>query len=223
MELSSYLSVDFWLTHGERYKNYLMAAGIALAIIIAGSFYWYTSYTRKQELAVSTLSDIFHDAARAQQNSELWAEVEMAARTGYKQFGSTKSAPYFLALQAESLLQMGRRDESLAMMEEVIKQLNSRSPLYYVYAIKQARMMLDTQDAKMQQNGLAKLELIAQAKDNKQADEALYYIGQYYAALGNSVSAKAAFEKVFEITKNQASDYPSPWVKLAQEAVQELA
>ncbi|MBI2774962.1 hypothetical protein HYX58_03065 [Candidatus Dependentiae bacterium] len=223
MELSSYLSVDFWLTYGERYKNYLMAAGIALAIIIAGSFYWYTSYTRKQELAVATLSDIFHDAARAQQNAELWAEVEMAARTGYKQFSATNCAPYFLALQAESLLHMGKRDESLAMMEEVIKGLNSRSPLYYVYAIKQARMMLDTQDEKIQQDGFAKLELIAQAKDNKQADEALYYIGQHYVALGNSAAAKAAFEKVFEITKNQASDYPSPWVKLAQEAVQEFA
>jgi hypothetical protein len=223
MEFSSYLSLDFWINFGERYKNYVIGLGIVCGAIIAGSVYWYSSYARKQELAQATLSDVFHDAARAQQNIELWPEVEMAARTGYKQFSQTSAGPFFLALQAEAFHQLGKKDEAMSMMADVLKQLSKRSPLYYIYAIKEARMMLDQDQEAKQQEGLKKLEKIAQEKDNKQADEAFYYVGHYYASRAHNNEAHAAFEKVFEITKNQSADYPSPWVKLAQEEIRDLA
>ncbi len=222
MEFSQQFSFDALMSLIERYKTVLLVSGIVLGVVIGGGVYWHLARTKQQELAQATLSEVLNETIRAQQNIELWPEIEVAARTGYQQYSSTSLAPYFLAVQADALIEQNKNSEALALMSESLAQLSQTSPLYFIYATKQARVMLDSEDEKIKAEGLEQLISLSKNNNNLQKDETLYYLGSYYMNGGEKEKAVVAFNEIIEITKNQ-TDYPSPWMRLAQEAVRELA
>ncbi len=222
MEFSQQFSFDAIMTFIERYKTVLLIAGVVVGVAIGGGVYWHLSRTKHQELAQATLSEVLNETIRAQQNAELWPEIEVAARTGYQQYSSTSLAPYFLAVQADALIQQNKHADALSLMREALNSLSERSPLYFLYATKQARIMLDSEDENTQTQGLEKLISISKNNNNLQKDETLYYLGSYYMNRADNEKALKAFNEIVEMTKNQ-TDYPSPWTRLAQEAVRELA
>lgn len=222
MEFSQQFSFDALMSLIERYKAVLLISGIVIGLAVGGGVYWYIARTNQQELAQAALSEVLNETVRAQQNAELWPEIEVAARTGYQQYSSTSLAPYFLAVQADALIQQNKNNEALALMKESLAQLSQTSPLYFLYATKQARVMLDSEDEKVKTQGLEQLISLSKNYNNLQADETLYYLGSYYINSGEKEKAITAFNEIIELTKNQ-TDYPSPWTRLAQEAVRELA
>jgi tetratricopeptide (TPR) repeat protein len=222
MEFSQQFSFDALIDLFERYKTVLIITGVVVGLSIGGGVYWYMARTKQQELAQATLSEVLNETIRAQQNAELWPEIEVAARTGYQQYSSTSLAPYFLAVQADALIQQNKNSEALVLMNESLSKLSQSSPLYFLYATKQARVMLDSEDEQVKTQGLEQLISLSKNNNNLQKDETLYYLGSHYLNNGENAKAINAFNEIIELTKNQ-TDYPSPWTRLAQEAVRELA
>jgi tetratricopeptide (TPR) repeat protein len=221
MNFSMLLSTDFWLNFYEQHRTYIIGCCCAIALAVGGGIYLRMSRAQQHELAQAALAEMLQEASRAQQNTELWSEVEVAARTGHYQYKSTSFAPYFLSLQADALAQQGKIDEAVVVMSSMLDELPKKSPLYHVYAIKKARMMLDSAQESMRAQGLELLAGLAQNTANAQQDEALYYLGMHYMSQGNKSEAKNSFQKLMDTFGAKQSDYRSPWLSMAQIALQQ--
>jgi tetratricopeptide (TPR) repeat protein len=150
-----------------------------------------------------------------------WEDLEFIARIGYERHRSSTFGPYFLALQAESLIHQHKLDQALELMDEMIKQLSETSPLYFVYKTKAALMRLDSKNKTVQDKGLKELAEISDAINNKNADQALYYMGLYYWITGNTAKAKEYWGLLLTRYGSYTDLKKSPWAERAQHAMQD--
>jgi len=220
--MTNYISLSHIQSLINRHAKEIMIAMAVLGLGVAGTFgYWF--YRQQQEeaaqLAFVTCIEEFNGA---QQNPAQWPTVSLAAMTGYRQHSGSSLAPYFMALEAQSLIGQGKLNEAITTLDRVIGAIAKNSPLYFIYSIQAARMKLDSNDDALKNSGLRDLDALAQNTKNKNRDEALYYLAQYYRS-------QKSFDRAQELLNQLIVAFPegglasSPWTILAQETLKEFA
>lgn len=220
MNIEKNFSYDKFLTFINEYKTYIVGGLSVIALAVGISVYWYYSNLIYERSAQQALSEILTDYNRAHGMPELWQEIEVGARTGYRQYARSYVAPYFLSLQAEALLQQNNNKESLAVMQVMFEQMSEKSPLYDEYKIKQARIKMASSEADVAQDGLRILTALAHNKKNTQQLEALYYLGSYYESQGLTEKARDIWQQLVEF-KKETQEVVSPWIIRAQQKLKD--
>jgi len=202
----------------DRVKNFieqngLLLVGIPVFGLMGGlGYYFYSSYSHgEQERAQLAFSQTLGEFRHGEKNVELWPNVELAAKAGYRSYKSTTFGPYFLVVESQAALRQGNIHDGVKLLDEALKLMGSRSPFYWLYKTKSALIKLDVDDSALQTEGFKELEKLAYDKANLQRDEALYYLGDYYMNQGNKDKALSVWQelkKEFPVTNDSSA---SPW------------
>jgi hypothetical protein len=97
-------------------------------------------------------------------------------------------------------------------MQHAIDMLPSDSLYKNYYMLTKHLMQLDV--PAQREAGVAALKALAEDAHYTYRDAALYHVGEYYNAMGDTVRAKEAWQQLLE----QAAVFAkSPWVALAQQ------
>lgn len=222
MTFENFFSLDFFNTF---IKEYRIALGIIAACVLIGGgslFYLQLSSIARNESAQMALSETLDEVNNAYYNVELWQEVEIAAKTGFRQYERSDLAPYFLTAQVDALLQQGKHEQALESMQKVLSMLAEHSPFYHIFKIKYARMKLDSSDVAINQSGMQDLIELSQDVANKNYDQALYYLGQYYHQKGLADKAISSWQAIVERDKKDNNGVASPWLALAEKSLQDV-
>ncbi|MGE0010425.1 MAG: tetratricopeptide repeat protein [Candidatus Babeliales bacterium] len=208
----------------ERNMKSLVAAALVGAILI-GAYYYVRVYRVEQDArAHTTLTEVLAEVTRAGTRPEAWQDVEVAARTAYHQHSSSDLAPYFLAIEAGAFIEQGKIDQGREQLKNALASMPKKAPLTDFYALKLARLELNTQDDAIRKEGLASLEKLAQDSKSLVHDEALYRLGKAYAQERKTDQARKVFDQL--VTTYKESKEPvaqSVWAGLAQEQIDRLA
>lgn len=198
------------------YKEILIAAGCCGAVGV-GIYFFMQRDVQMQERAQLAFAQTITETVHAQKDATLWPNVELAAKTGYRDYKSSSLAPYFLIVESQSLLFQGNDKQSLELMENGSKDISKSSPFYYIFKIKGARMKLDNNDSAVQKMGFTELKALAHDTANKQRDEALYYLGSYYNDQNDTMRAQEAWKDLITAYQETSDGAMSPWATLALE------
>lgn len=196
-----------------------------LGAILLGGYYYFRVYRVEQDArAHATLTEVLAEVSRASGKPEVWQDVEMAARTGYRSHSNSALAPYFLAIEADALVQQGKVDEGREQLASVVGTLPAQAPLTQLFALKLARMQVSSPDQEIHSKGIAGLQALAKDTRSVVHDEALYRLGKVLAHENQTQEARQAFEQLittYKETKDAAGQ--SVWASLAQEQIDRLA
>jgi len=202
----------------DKYRTYVISIAVVAAATVGIGVYLYYSQINYEQAAQQALSEVMAEYSRAYEAPDLWQDVEIGAKTGYRQYTKSSLAPFFLNLQADALLQQDKADEALALMNDMVAKLSKSSPLYYVYSIKRARMNLNSEQEAAQKDGLEQLKALAENESNPQQDEALYYLGMHYQENNQQDQAQAVWQQLKQIQQSyKEKDVVSPWALLAEQ------
>lgn len=205
---------------------YAKEAGIIILLAVAGvgGFWGYRMVVARQEQAAQR---VFAAALEEYERVERlenpnWSEVAEIFKLGYEEHRGSSWAPYFLAKQADALLEDGKKTEAMQVMDQVINVLSSSAAMMNAYKTKRALIMLDMTDAQMQADGLQALQELAQDSSNGNRDLAGFFLGQYYLSHNETGKARAAWQQlVAQASQEQAPQ--SPWADRAQEMLTLIA
>ena len=200
-------------------QHHLKEVIIGIAIVCAAGVgvYGYIQYRISQEeQAQVVFSNCMDELRRSYGDPSLWPTAELASITAYRHHSGSALGPYFLALEVQTLLAQGKLSEAVTSLERVISMLPTRSPFYSLYTLQLALMKLDHSDEAMRQEGLKALEKIALDQKNIHRDQALYYLGEYYANQNNQERAKELFHQLV-VAYPEGGLAASPWASLAQQ------
>ncbi len=145
-----------------------------------------------------------------------WQNVEQMCKNGAEQYSSSALAPYFLAYQADALVQQGKRDQALEVFDSVVKKTSKSSYLYHLLKMKHALLALDSADTTRQIQGLAELIEVAHDDKNINRDAALYHLGSYYWATDKQDDARTVWGELVELFRHEVHS-PSLWAQQAKE------
>lgn len=201
-------------------------AGAFIILMVLASWWAYGSYSvyREQQAQKTLASCIeqYEKAVTAGVGSILWPTVELSCKSGYEQYSGSSLAPYFLAYQAEALIKQNKTEDAMTVMGTMTQAMSHSSPLYYLYAMKHALLQMDAADSAVRAAGLQTLTKLADDTDNKQRDEALYYVGLYNWHNNDLAQAKEAWQKLAELPAMN-NDQASPWASMVAGRLKLLA
>lgn len=189
---------------------------VAVALALGAGYYFYRQHqVHRQEQAHRALSEVLYEFMQATQGATAWDDVGIAALAGYRQHKSSALAPYFLSVQADVAVHKGEFEQAIKIMDTLLHDLSSSSPLYPLYKLKHARMLIDSSDDQIAAAGLKALELLAKDSSAVQ-DAASYYLGSYYAARNDLAHAHDIWKSLIEKFGSKRGSEGSPWAELAQ-------
>jgi tetratricopeptide (TPR) repeat protein len=206
-----------------QYMPYVAITALALlaAWLMMFGYRWYNA--RRDMAAQYAFARAMEQFAQAQHTkTDSWAYVESAFKFGYEQHSSSNLAPYFLAFQAQALLNQGKQQEALDLLNKTIAMIPTSSPLISLYKTKKALVMIDSQDQTQHDAGLQELISMAHDAKNRYRDEAMYYLGLYYASLGDVEHARAEWNLLVQAFPAQGQ-VGSVYAELAQARLEQLA
>lgn len=204
----------------NRYRTLVTVVTTGILICIGLGIYLYFSWSQKKQAAYQALSETLIEHDRAYTSPDLWSDVEFGGRTGYRQFTGSVVAPYFIFLQAEALIQIGKLAEALEAMKQGIEKLPKKSPLYDYFALKVARLKMSMADQSMQNEGLQEIETIARDEQVLARDKALYILAEYYEQQGDVQKSIDTWQRLADI---EQKGMVSPWILSAREKVTKVA
>lgn len=173
----------------------LVMAGLLATGLGAASFFGYRMYDQRIQVAAhrdfveafnvyeasvkgntqkQKTSDLQFDSEK-----EKWEATEKAFREGYAKNSRAGIAAAFLALQAEALSNLDRKDEARVVLRDALDHMTNAELKSY-YEVKLALMQLDSSTEDERNRGLEKLKAITFDQQNVAHDQALYHLGQYY-------------------------------------------
>lgn len=199
--------------------------GITLAIIGAlafGGYFYYQNNLEQESLGQAAFAECMQEYHNAHKNPELWSEVEIACKTGFRQYGSTSMAPYFLTLQAYCATQQHKSQEALDTLDSALKLVSQSNPFYYNIKLKRALIVLDMNEPEAHELGLKQLKEVAYDKNNDQRDQALYELINYYFMQGDVQNAQVV-SKELQAFPDKPGLGASPWKAAAHDMVVEAA
>lgn len=168
-----------------------------------GGFYGYRWYiARREARAQKSFGEAMQLFEHAKQNPKQWADVAGALEIGYEQNSGSKLAPIFLFFQASALVQEGKAEQAINVMEDALKIISSRNPLRSAYSVKLALMKMDSKDQAVRSAGLQELEKCA-AQENEGADAASYYLGLHYWDKGEIQKAREAWKRLTNMPEGE--------------------
>ncbi len=185
------------------FKNrYMKARGVFLFLLLGSaiSYFGYSWYKlQKNQDAQNFLSsclDDYRSVIEGRQSS--WPSLQMNAEIGYEKNKGTDLAVYFKALQADAMIQHGNIKDLPPVLDQLEKEIVKGSLLYYVYRLKLALMMIDSQNDDLMQKGIVLLQALSLDEKNPNRDMALYHKGQYYWDKNALSDAKIAWQELVE-------------------------
>ncbi len=211
-------SLNELIEYFNKYRTSIVSIGAITLAAFGVGIYLYFAQIKHEESAQQALSEILAEYNRAFESPELWQDVEVGAKTGYRQYARSSLAPFFFGLQSEALLQQNKQDEALALMKDMVAKLSKSSPFYYLYQIKLGRIKLHNDEEAIQAEGLQQLIQLAQDQKNPQQDEALYYLGMHYNSQGQTDKAQEVWQQLKQLQEQfKEKDVVSPWALLAEQ------
>jgi len=148
---------------------------------------------------------------------EKWTKVESEFKKGYQNNKSSGIAPFFLAHQAEALVNLGRLSDAIDVLKNAVKMMDSSSTKTY-YEVKLALMKLDSGNPDMINEGLNTLKTISLEERNSAHAMVLYRLGEHFWYAKNNNEAKNYWNQLV-LKYGKTSKQPSWW---AQKANQKL-
>ncbi len=210
-------NVSFFFEKRNQKIALLVASILLVSVLSYGAYRWYSNYREEQAQKVLAESlELFQRAAESD-SSVKWSDVSRAFEAGYALYPGSSLAAYFLAFQAESVMQEGDLERAIVLMEKSLAHMPHNSPFYYLYAVKNALMEHDSQDTAVRERGNKHLEELAYDKKNPDRDMALYYLGYFAAAAHNTERARELWTQLVR----EGSE--SVWANKAQTDLQALA
>ena len=206
--------MDIYKHFEKKYKNlrnFLMFAFLALVIIAAAFGYsWYSRrYNGDAQSALSESIELYRRAVR-EKSSVILNEAERAFAIGHGKYSSSSVTPFFLSFQAEILSKQGKVGQAIAVMQNSLKKMSKRIPLYGMYAVKLALMKIDSPDPLVVKEGQKSLEIFANDKKNSGRATALYHQGLIAFASADRVLAEKSWNTLIDDFEKSA------WTKMAQ-------
>lgn len=200
-------------------KAFIVGSVVVLAI--GGAWYTYRYYANgKESKAQKVLVDCLAQFDKAEQDKNAdWGSLQAIASVAYGQQKNTNAAPYLLALEAEALVHLDKKEEAVDRLDKAIAGLSSNSPFYYVYKTKRALIKMDG-DQTLVEQGLHELQELAQDTKNKNNDQAQFYLGLYYWSRNDLDQARQAWQPLASM--NLEGEGASVWAIRAQEKLQLL-
>lgn len=215
-----------WINKAFKNSKWMMYVGLVAAIfltffILRSGYHWHTN--RVNAAAQQAFSSAMEHFSKAQSSkTDMWADVAAEFKMGYEQHSSSSLAPYFLAYQAQALLQQGNRHEAITVLETAIKDMSSSSPLFSIYKTQKALIKLDSEDGHMREHGLQELIALSQDTKNQHRDEALYYLGLHYMNSGNIAQAQIEWRTLVQAFPARGQS-ASIYADLAQSRLDQIA
>lgn len=211
-------SVSSCLQDPKKYTQYIRYALFGIAFAVLGGFAfvghgWYVA--SRERAAEKDLSAYVSQYYNAFNNPEAaWGQVASLFEVGYMQHSSSLLAPYFLAYQADALLQHGNVDQAIEVMQQVLKKLPESSPFYALFRMKYNLIILDQPEHPETQAALIALHEIGSDKTNTIFEAALFYLGRYHFVHNNVQEAKEVWQ---ELRATAVDENPSAFVQEAEE------
>ena len=211
---------DFYYVISEYLYLSILVGAVLLATLTLGAWYGYRWYTLRQNYTVYELLDQCakeFDYAAQQNKAPEWESVAQFCAAGYKAHSTNKQAPYFLPFQAEALIQKGERAQAVEVLDTMLAQLSTQSPLYYLYATKRALLLFDLDS---EESAIKELTALATKKDNAYSDYAAYQLGYYYWVRNDVEKARSVWKTLIEQVPDEIlpgyEKTASPWAVLAK-------
>lgn len=202
----------------KKYTQYIRYALFTVAFAIVGGLAfmghgWYVaSRERAAEKDLSAYVSQYYSALNSPEAQ--WSQVASLFEVGYVQHASSLLAPYFLAYQADALLQQGAVDQALGVMQQMLKKLPESSPFYPLFRMKYNLVILDQPEHPEQQAALASLYEIGSDTSNAIFEAALFYLGRYHFVHNNVQEAKEVWQ---QLRATAVDENPSAFVQEAEE------
>jgi predicted negative regulator of RcsB-dependent stress response len=217
----SFISVNSIQDYVKKHvKESLFAVALIAGAVAIGYGYWLYR-VHQEEAAQAALSTCLEELKNAVRDETQWPNVNLASITGYRQHSNASLAPYFLAIEAQSLIAEGKLAEAITTLDRVLSAISKSSPLYYLYAIESAAIKMDSPDDTVKNTGLRDLEALAMNTKNKNRDQALFYLATHYENLSDFARAKEIFHNLV-VSFPEGGQAASPWAALAQEKLQAI-
>lgn len=210
-------------TKKTNYIKYILIA-LSIAAVATSSFFayrWYVMY--RERSAYKALTQYLDDYRRTRSEQDAdWSPIEDLFKLGYEQHSSSHLAPFFLAFEADALIQQNKKIEAVKIFDEMISKSSAQDPLLPLFKTKRALVQLDIEDSAAKEAGLQ--ELISLGNDTKNIfnDVALYYLGEYYFVQDKLTEAKQTWQQLVNQQKHEQVMI-SPWAQLAQRKLDQIA
>jgi hypothetical protein len=159
-----------------------------------------------------------------QKGHQNWNMIVGLFELGAQKYSNTSLAPFFTVYQADALIKSDKLSEAATAMDRAVSLMSTDNPFYFVYALKAALINLDVaQESSLPVDKIEKdIIALAENKNNKQRDEALYYLSSYYISKGDNARAKEVLQELSAMTSDDPHQ-KSPWVELAQPLIKQVA
>lgn len=232
MEFSKNPLVDF-LNKSYNYlldniKQFLLIlAGIAVIVALALSYGFYRAKMQERAHKSFVEAMTYFDAKIGEQDNflsdsksfksfdEKWAKTAEVFQKAYNDNSSSGLAPIFLAYQSQALLNLGKLDEAINVLQKSLIIMPKKSALYDYYKVKLALMLIDTQDKGSFVNAISDLKAMALEQNKAVHDLVLYRLGEYYWNQKEFSEAKNYWNQL-EIRYGKKTKNPSFWAAEAK-------
>src|SRR5262245_58907145 len=111
---------------------------LALAGLLAAGWFGYSWYVRNKEQAaykeLAESIDAYIKSTGYGYNLEKLVDSERAFGVGAQKHTSSRLHPFFLAYQADALIQQGKQKDAVALFDKLITEIDRKHPLYYLFA-----------------------------------------------------------------------------------------
>lgn len=144
---------------------------------------------------------------------ELFAKKAWATYAAHKR---SAVAPYIGLLAVDAELKLGKHEEAVAGMDQLVAATAHNKIAGDLFKIKQALLMIDSANPNTQEAGFKNLALLADNTDNPHRDYALYQLGLYHWNNNDVQNARVAWQELVESQEVELRA-PSPWVEGAAE------
>ncbi len=223
-----YQLVHQWVKELKEY-NYMtwLTTVVALGMIFVGlrrGYEWYAvGYEQKAQLAmVEALEEYdraFYQMIENKQSVDVIKKRFEDTHVGFDVIFNSYDRSRLLAsaygFSSTAYWYSDKKNEAEAFINKAID-ASKKSPLFYVFKIKKAIMMIDQGLVK---DGLDQLSELANDPKNPQADTAAFYLGYYYWSQEDKENAKKAWLLLEKYDEKSGSlkQGVSPWVLVARE------
>lgn len=165
-----------------------------LVIVVGGSWYAYRVHTRNYEQkAQLALVQGIEALARAQSEDSvehMWKSAEQVLSEGFRRYGHSSYAPYFLLFQSDAALGQGDQVRAQELVEQSLELLPVKAPLYQPLQIRVALQSIDSSDEAVRAQGEKALVALAEDQDSPYYPMALYYQGLLAFEAGDRTAAE---------------------------------
>lgn len=134
----------------------------------------------------------------------------------YADHTGTSVAPYIGLLAVEAQLKLGKHDEAVASIENLVTATAKNKIVADLFKTKQALLMIDSVDSAQQETGFKNLAMLADNSDNPHRDYALYHLGLYHWNKNDVRAARVAWQELVESQEVELRA-PSPWVEIVSD------